>query len=66
MKTHKPDTKPEPPRLRLPGFVREEEVGIGDLITRAATAIGVPSCGGCGRRAAAMNRWVAFGRRTSK
>ena len=36
MKTDRPDKKPEPPRLRLPGFVREEEVGLGDLITHAA------------------------------
>lgn len=66
MKMHNSDKKPEPPRLRLPGFVREEEIGLGDLITRAATAIGVRPCGGCGRRATTMNRWVAFGRRAAK
>lgn len=66
MRPEKTDETPKPPRLRLPGFVREEEIGLGDLVSRTAAAIGVPPCGGCGRRATAMNRWIAFGRRTVK
>jgi hypothetical protein len=57
-------THPEP-KLRLPGFIREEEIGLGDLITRTAYAFGIRPCGGCQERAALMNRWVAFGRRKS-
>jgi hypothetical protein len=51
-------------RVRLPGFVTDEDVGLGDVIKRATSAIGVKPCGGCHRRAAALNRWMTFsGRR---
>jgi hypothetical protein len=49
-------------RVRLPGFVDGEEVGLGDVIKRAAYAAGIEPCGGCQRRAAALNRWVVFSR----
>jgi hypothetical protein len=52
-------------RVRLPGFVAEHEVGLGDVIKRATSAIGIKPCGGCARRAAALNRWLVFtGRRS--
>ena len=47
-------------RARLPGFVTHEEIGLGDVIKRASSAIGVKPCGGCDRRAAALNRWLTF------
>jgi hypothetical protein len=49
------------PRVRLPGFVTGDEVGLGDVLKRAASAMGIRPCGGCNRRAAALNRWVVFG-----
>jgi len=49
-----------PYRVRLPGFVNEKDIGLGDVIRRATYAIGIPPCGGCERRAAALNRWIAF------
>lgn len=50
--------------VRLPGFIRNEEVGLGDLIKRATSVVGIKPCGGCQRRAAALNRWMVFhGRR---
>jgi hypothetical protein len=54
--------KPEraPYRVRLPGFISDEEVGLGDVIKRATYAVGIKECGGCGRRAAALNRWMVF------
>jgi hypothetical protein len=56
----------EPRKVRLPGFTGEEEVGLGDAIKRTSSAIGIRTCGGCERRAAALNRWLAFsGRRKS-
>lgn len=58
--------RPEPPRLRLPGFVREEAIGLGDVISRTAAAIGVRPCGGCARRAEALNRWITVGRKIQK
>lgn len=54
----------EPYRVRLPGFISEEDVGLGDVIKHATYAIGIKPCGGCDRRAAALNRWMVFsGRR---
>jgi hypothetical protein len=50
--------------IRLPGFVSSGEVGLGDAIKRATSALGIQPCGGCARRAATLNRWVVFtGRR---
>jgi hypothetical protein len=51
-------------RGRLPGFVTDEDIGLGDVVKRMTYAIGIRPCGGCEGRAAALNRWVAFsGRR---
>jgi len=54
--------KPQPHRVRLPGFVRDEEIGLGDAVKRMTYAMGVRPCGGCEARAAAMNRWMVFTR----
>jgi Translation initiation factor IF-2, N-terminal region len=50
----------QPYQVRLPGFVSEEDIGLGEAIKRATSTIGVRPCGGCGRRAAALNRWMVF------
>ncbi len=50
----------EPHRVRLPGFLVEEEIGLGDVIKRATSAVGIRPCSGCERRAAALNRWLVF------
>jgi len=54
--------KTGPYRVRLPGFVRDEEIGLGDAVKRATYAMGVRPCGGCEGRAAALNRWMVFTR----
>ena len=48
--------------VRLPGFLIEREVGLGDLIKKATYAVGIKPCGGCERRAAVLNRWMRFTR----
>lgn len=52
----------QPYRMRLPGFVTEKEVGLGDVIKRATSAVGMRPCGGCKGRAATLNRWFVFTR----
>ena len=47
-------------RIRLPGFVVDEEIGLGDVVKRATSYVGIKPCGGCQRRASALNRWVSF------
>jgi hypothetical protein len=54
--------KGEPYRVRLPGFISDEQVGLGDVLKRVTYAAGIKPCGGCGRRAAALNRWMVFTR----
>ena len=51
-----------PHRVRLPGFLIEGEVGLGDALKRVTYAVGIKSCGGCEKRAAVLNRWVTFSR----
>jgi hypothetical protein len=53
----------DPFRVRLPSFVNEEEVGLGDAVKRATRALGVRPCAGCERRARTLNRWVRVGGR---
>jgi hypothetical protein len=48
----------------LPLFVSDHPVGLGDVVKRATSSIGIKPCGGCAERAARMNGRVAFtGRR---
>ena len=55
----------QPYRIRLPGLVGDEEIGLGDVIKGALQTLhlqrGAP-CRRCGKRAAALNRWIVFTR----
>ncbi|MBV8213593.1 MAG: hypothetical protein JOZ08_10275 [Verrucomicrobia bacterium] len=52
----------QPYRIRLPGFIKEEEVGLGDVIKKVTYAMGIKPCTGCEKRAAVLNRWMRFTR----
>jgi hypothetical protein len=53
-----------PHHVRLPGFLADTEVGLGDVIKRATSLAGIRPCGSCRERAASLNRWMVFhGRR---
>jgi hypothetical protein len=50
--------------VRLPGFVTDKDVGLGDVVKRMTYAVGIRPCRGCEQRAAALNNWMTFtGRR---
>lgn len=49
-------------RVRLPGFIADEDIGLGNVIKRATSYVGIRPCGGCERRIAALNRWMVFTR----
>lgn len=54
----------KPRQVRLPGFVADEPVGLGDVVKRATSAAGISPCGGCAQRARQLDSWLAFtGRR---
>jgi hypothetical protein len=52
--------KREPFKVRLPGFVSDADVGLGDVVRRATSHLGFTACRGCEQREAALNRWVTF------
>lgn len=64
MEDQKKEERPErkPHRVRLPGFLIEEEIGLGDAIKHVTYAMGIRPCDGCEKRAAALNRWMQFTR----
>jgi hypothetical protein len=47
-------------RVRLPRFVAAEQVGLGDVVKKVTTAVGVKPCSPCQGRAERLNRWVQF------
>ncbi len=54
----------QPYTVRLPGFIGDEDIGLGDAVSRATSSLGIKPCGGCARRSAALNRWLVLaGRR---
>ena len=56
---HVPPIRAQAPhRVRLPGFITDENIGLGDAIKRATSSVGMYPCGGCARQAAALNRWM--------
>jgi hypothetical protein len=51
-------------RLRIPGFVNDNDIGLGDVVKRATQTVGIAPCGRCGERARRLNHWLTFtGRR---
>ena len=57
-------TARQPHRIRLPGFVRDEDIGLSDLVKRTTASLAIKPCRVCERRAAMLNRWLTFtGRR---
>ena len=63
MSEEETDSEPQPYRVRLPGFVRDADVGLGDAIKHVTDVFKTRPCSGCERRAAALNRWLVFTRR---
>ena len=63
-KKHEEPAMDERPQhlVRLPGFLIEQEIGLGDVIKRATSVIGIRPCAGCQKRAATLNRWMRFSR----
>lgn len=53
-----------PRRVRLPGFVSDEPVGLGDVIKRTTSVAGIKPCTGCAQRARRLNSWLVFSGRS--
>ena len=46
--------------VHVPEFITKKEIGLGDVIKQATSSFGFQPCGGCERRAAALNRMLVF------
>jgi hypothetical protein len=49
-----------PYRVTLPGFIVDEDIGLGELVQHVTYAFRIKLCSGCRRRAATLDRWVVF------
>ena len=47
-------------QVRLPGFVNDEDIGLGTVIKRMTYALGIKPCGDCEGRAEVLDRHVTF------
>ncbi len=56
-------SRQEPHRVRLPGFITDEEIGVGDVIKKATSIVGIRPCGGCAERARRLNNWMVLVKR---
>ena len=61
-KAPQPSAALNPARIRLPGLLVTEEIGMGDAIQHLTSSVGIKPCCGCEGRAAALNRWIVFSR----
>ena len=50
----------EPRQIRLPGFISDETIGLGDAIKRVSSVVGIRPCGPCAQRAQRLNNWLVF------
>ena len=55
----------QPRRLRLPIPITKD-LGLGDVLKRTTSALGIKPCGGCEGRAAALNRLLVISSRKSE
>lgn len=50
----------KPHKVRLPGFIVDDEIGLGEALKKVTTSFGLKPCGGCAQRAATLDRWLVF------
>lgn len=53
----------QPLRVRLPGFIVEGDVGLGQAVKLATSLVGVKPCGACAERARRLDDRMVFVRR---
>lgn len=44
----------------------QRATGLGDVIKNLTGKLGIPTCGGCQKRAESLNRWVQFAPRSER
>jgi hypothetical protein len=56
----------KPYKMQIPGFVASEEIGLGDLVKRTTSFMGIKTCSGCERRAQKLNNILTFSGKKNK
>jgi hypothetical protein len=53
--------------VRLPGFIGDDDtsIGLGDVVKKATSRLGIKPCGRCEERAQKLNRLVSIRNRRS-
>jgi hypothetical protein len=61
------ENETRPRESRLPGFINDDDapIGLGDVIKKATSRLGIKPCGGCEERARKLNRMVPLRKRRS-
>jgi hypothetical protein len=58
------EAQPAGHRVRVPGFLIEDEIALGDAVKKVTYAMGIKKpCSGCESRATTLNHWMTFVRR---
>jgi hypothetical protein len=52
--------------LRIPGFIIDEDIGLGGITKRALYVLGVKPCAGCDGRASKLDKILTFSPRNAK
>lgn len=56
----------QPYQVRLPGFITDKDIGLGDVVKSVTYAAGIKPCSDCERRASALNSKLVFSSRRPK
>jgi hypothetical protein len=65
MDTNKPIEQKSSPesesrfRLKFP-YLLKKEIGLGDVVKKTTSAVGIKPCGACQKRAELLNEWMNF------
>jgi len=54
-----------PRRVRFPGFIKDEDIGLGEVVKRATWMAGIRPCRSCAERARRLDNWVVFSKKRS-
>jgi len=50
----------QPYQIRLPTFITDKEIGLGDVVKQATSSLGIKPCSGCEKRSTILNHLFIF------
>jgi hypothetical protein len=61
-----PMKRKQPYVVKLPGFINNDDIGLGRLVSTITSRAGVKACDGCIRRANLLDAWIVISSRRRK